>query len=295
VQNATRVASSLESASGDLDQAFYQPSVRSLFVRPAVAWPTLALAATALALWFAALALAWTERWPLPVAGLLAALSTYLAFMSLHEAVHGNVSRFSWLNGLIGRLSALPLHAPFHGFRTIHVAHHRFVNETERDPDMWGVSARRWVLPLRWVTQDFYYYSQLPRLIRRRAEKIEVAITVLLTALLFAWLVRHGHGHQLLWGWLLPTRLAIFALSAMLGYFPHVPHHLPADVGRFRSTRVVESAPLAVLLCGQNYHLIHHLYPAVPFYRYAPLYQAQRAYLQANGAQIPGAPGATPA
>ena len=34
---------------------------------------------------------------------------------------------------------------------------------------------------------------------------------------------------------------------------------------------------------GQNYHLIHHLWPAIPWYRYQPAYYATQHILDAKG------------
>ena len=43
---------------------------------------------------------------------------------------------------------------------------------------------------------------------------------------------------------------------------------------------------LTTLLLGQNYHLIHHLYPAVPFFRYGACFREIRADLAVRGAPI---------
>ena len=46
---------------------------------------------------------------------------------------------------------------------------------------------------------------------------------------------------------------------------------------------------LNTLLLGQNYHLLHHLYPRMPFYRYAACFRAVRPVLEAERARIEGA------
>ena len=43
---------------------------------------------------------------------------------------------------------------------------------------------------------------------------------------------------------------------------------------------------LSVPLLYQNLHLIHHLYPAVPFYRYGQIWRAQRQALLDKGVQV---------
>jgi len=74
-------------------------------------------------------------------------------------------------------------------------------------------------------------------------------------------------------------RLAILFLAFAFDYVPHRPHAITAAEDRYRATSVVESALLNVLLLGQNYHLVHHLYPGVPFYRYQSIWTRRRATL----------------
>ena len=40
------------------------------------------------------------------------------------------------------------------------------------------------------------------------------------------------------------------------------------------------------MLLGQDHHLIHHLYPRVPFYNYRRLYRDIKVSLEDNGARI---------
>ena len=44
--------------------------------------------------------------------------------------------------------------------------------------------------------------------------------------------------------------------------------------------------PGTPLLLSQNYHLVHHLMPRVPFYRYGPLYRDLRPELERHGSTI---------
>ncbi len=87
-------------------------------------------------------------------------------------------------------------------------------------------------------------------------------------------------------GEVLPARLAILLLAFSFDDLPHRPHRVTAAEDRFRATRLVDSRVLEVLLVAQNYHLIHHLYPAVPFYRYRQVWVAQQDVLRERGASI---------
>jgi fatty acid desaturase len=80
--------------------------------------------------------------------------------------------------------------------------------------------------------------------------------------------------------------------SAMLAFafdwLPHVPHQ---SRERWQHTRaVLFPKPIRglmdQLLLGQSYHLIHHLYPRVPFFRYRAVFVRLRRYLDDNNAPV---------
>ena len=91
---------------------------------------------------------------------------------------------------------------------------------------------------------------------------------------------------------LLPARLATAALAFAFDYLPHRPHETPAQEDRYRASHVFRERWLTLPLCGQNYHLVHHLYPAVPFYRYGAVWFDQREALLLKGASERGLFGA---
>jgi beta-carotene hydroxylase len=74
----------------------------------------------------------------------------------------------------------------------------------------------------------------------------------------------------------------------LFAYVVHTPH---AAVGRYvdTSTFIVPGklGTLVTVLWGyQNYHSIHHLFPRVPFYRYADLFAEIEDIMIAKGAPI---------
>ena len=67
-------------------------------------------------------------------------------------------------------------------------------------------------------------------------------------------------------------------------WFDWLPHHGLEDTqseNRYRATRnrVGMEWLLTPLLLSQNYHLVHHLHPSIPFYRYVADLAAQRGGL----------------
>ncbi|MGK3960774.1 fatty acid desaturase [Sorangium sp. So ce118] len=265
-----------------------------LQTRP-IEWPTLALFAGSYALWAAAV-IAGVEGWvPTVAAVLAAAVAAYAVFTPMHEAAHRSLAHSALLNGVVGRLSGLLLMAPFLAVRHFHIEHHKHTNEADRDPDHWSGRGPWYLLPLRWATQDLHYYYLFLRSYRaqKRSERIETVATLAAMLSLVALAFGLGFGELVVLYWIVPARLAIFFLAFAFDYLPHYPHGITAAQDRYRATRAVDSALFNVLLFGQTYHLIHHLYPAVPFFRYRTVWKHQREELlrlRSDGVALPRAP-----
>lgn len=270
------------------------PALRAALTVPEVAWPTLGLFAGAMGSWCAGAWAVEVGRWL--GGGVALTLGAYLAFTAMHDAAHRAVSRRGWLNEVIGRLSAVTLWGPFAAFRFVHLEHHKHTNEPAKDPDYWSGRGPRWALPLRWVTQDAHYYVCYLRAGRPRAELVEVVLTLAAYAGATAALVVTGHAAVAI-AWALASRLALGVLAFGFDYLPHRPHQVTNQEDRYRATTVRPGALWQVLLVNQNLHLLHHLNPAVPFFRYGTLWEEQRALLLSRGVVVvngPAEPGAGP-
>lgn len=267
---------------------------KALLRTPGVAWPTITLALGVSAGWSLAVAGAFLGVLPLPAAAALACACAYFAFTPMHDAAHRAVGRAPWLNEVVGRLAGLPLLAPFPAFRAMHLRHHKHTNEVGHDPDLWSGSGPRLLLPLRWLTQDLHYYARVLRAPRdfSARELTEIVLSVGAQVGLGALCLSQGQGWTFLVVVLLPARLATAALAFAFDYLPHRPHETPAQEDRYRASHVFRERWLTLPLCGQNYHLVHHLYPAVPFYRYGAVWFDQREALLLKGASERGLFGA---
>jgi fatty acid desaturase len=91
-----------------------------------------------------------------------------------------------------------------------------------------------------------------------------------------------GCGMQVLFCWLLPARLAMGLIAFSFSYFPHAPHKVTSREDRFRASNILLFPGLTLALLYQNYHL----YPGVPFYRYARSFAAKREELLERGASV---------
>jgi beta-carotene hydroxylase len=260
----------------------------NLTKRVPVAWPTLLLTAATTLVWVGSTAGALMGVLPWWVAMLVNTAAACAAFTPMHDASHKSVGKARWLNEIVGRVSALPLLAPFGAFRWLHLEHHKHTNNPERDPDYWSGTGPRWMLPLRWLTQDLHYYVLYYAALRRRpvAERREAIVTLLAMYGAAIGLSLAGFVMPVVLLWLVPARIATGLLSFGFDYLPHRPHDVPASENRYAATAIIINWWLTPLFLYQNYHLIHHLFPAVPFYRYVKVWKARESELRAKGAKV---------
>ena len=260
-----------------------------------IAWPSLAvtalLALSHVGLWIGALRFGL----PLPVASLLLVIVTYYWFTPLHEAVHGNLAgrERRLVNPLVGHVAATTFLAPYPAFRILHLRHHGSVNHHGEDPDLWVDAPTRLGVLWRCLAILPYYYAVLFTSLRKESGKqrrmiLEAAAILVATAAAFAWLLRAGLGAEAILLWLVPAWLASALLAFLFDYLPHRPHD---DRGRWTNARIILGSRfggrlLTLLMAGQNYHLVHHIKPRVPFYRYGALYRELRPELERHGSSI---------
>jgi len=77
---------------------------------------------------------------------------------------------------------------------------------------------------------------------------------------------------------------AALVVGLALGlFFDYLPHRPFKERDRWKNARVYPSPILNLLIMGQNYHLIHHLWPSIPWYKYQPAYLATKHLLDEKG------------
>jgi ring-1,2-phenylacetyl-CoA epoxidase subunit PaaE len=257
---------------------------------PGLATPTVVMFGAAALLFGGTLALAVGGALPYAVAIPLLAVANYLFFTVLHDASHRSISQTDAVNMWLGRFSApfvTPL-ASYSVFRFIHMQHHRFTNETDgRDPDAYTTAGSPWTWPLRWITLDLSYVAfYLPKLRSRpRSEQVEYAVTLPIVIALVVGFTLATSVSDLFWLIILPGRINVAFLAFA---FDWLPHHGLGDTpatNRFRTTRnrVGLEWLMTPALIYQNYHLVHHMHPLIPFYRYIAAWRRNEdAYLEAG-------------
>jgi beta-carotene hydroxylase len=253
---------------------------------PGTLWnPTLWLFAGCVALVAATAGGYLTGRLSGPAAVALDTVAAYLVFTVLHDAAHGTAHASRGVNAALGRVGGLALTLAWPLFRAVHHEHHSHTNDRDRDPDLIVSRVPRLLLPL-WclgvvVEYRIKFYGR--RLWLTRGALLEAVAT---DALILGVLVAAGAGGWLATLavlWLVPAALALLVLAFAFDFVPHHPHDTQA---RYQATRVMPGRLLNLLLLGQNYHLVHHLWSTIPWYRYQHVYGQIREALAARGARV---------
>lgn len=211
-----------------------------------------------------------------------------------HDASHFRFLRRRWANELFGNLLlAWPTFITVAGFRRFHAEHHKHFNEAgdgnrllwhTHSPD--GRQRLEWVFPktrlglalvllrrvalvtgVRWIVRGLasLVLIQEPLVLKLARVAFYAAVAWVLTAT--------GHWQEFALLWVLPlcTWYVVIQYMRLIAEHSAVRSH---DV-EFQGTRTTLAKPLERLLIlprNVGYHIEHHWYPSVPFYRLPELH-----------------------
>lgn len=250
---------------------------KALTTTPRLSWPVFSLWLMVMTVYIGTDVLAFMGLVPLWAGMIVNSLIGYYAFTVTHDSIHRAVSTNTRLNDFIGQ-SAVMLGAPYVSlklFRWAHILHHRYTNGP-RDPDI-VLHGAWWTLPFRWMLIDLLYLvytlrngDKVSKPYLRSSLKLTAA-----TALVFGALIATGYGWHVLMLWFIPSRMIFLMLGFSFFWLPHVPHDTVQEQNLTRATsvRIGHEWILGPALQGQNYHLIHHLYPTTPFFNNRKVWQ----------------------
>lgn len=228
-----------------------------------------------------------------PVALLPLGILLVFLFPLLHEATHKTPFRSATLNTVVAHICGFILIIPPVWFRYFHFAHHRYTQDSEKDPELakasesitgkrfwWHVSGMPlWVESIKILVRNAagqgrygYVPSSAARVIQHESRAMICGYLFLLAASLLL-----GES-LLLYLWLIPLLLGqpflrIF-LMAEHGRCPRVKNML-------ENTRTTyTNALIRRLAWNMSFHAEHHILPTVPFHRLPNLNQLTRQHLK---------------
>lgn len=247
--------------------------------------------------------LLWVTLWPLAHTGVMplwlgCIIATVImcgCYLPTHEAQHGNIGRpnssLRWLNELVGHVSVFPSVFPYRLHRAIHLKHHAHSNDPVRDPDMymkadtiWGAAKNAWLSkqPGHSGALTDNVLADNPNKDQLMIEAILVTRLALLLAAVLAW---SGFALEVLMLWWIPRQIAGIYTPVTLSW---APHHPMTETGRYRDTRGWKSPVGTILTQGMEYHLVHHLFPAIPLNKTPAAYRKLKPLLEAEGVSLNG-------
>lgn len=260
-----------------------------------VAWGSIFLLIGSVAAFVTVWVLAASGAIPLWAGCLLNSYLVYVMYTPMHEAVHGNVQgqarRYRWLNDIVGGFVSVPLLLPYHWHKYTHLAHHSSTNTADGDPDHWMAVRGFGPVVLRGLTilyahASFFFIKQAGRIQRKHlylgwAEFAAAYGMLLALGLSGLWL-------EVLLLSIVPFIFGFALIGIFFDWLVHVPYK---ETARFRDTNIFRfpepvDTLISLLYLYQNYHLIHHLFPRVPFYRMRKVYRLMAADLQERGAPV---------
>ena len=80
--------------------------------------------------------------------------------------------------------------------------------------------------------------------------------------------------------WFGPALMVGVTLGIFFDYLPHRPFMAR---NKWKNSRVYPSRIMNILIMGQNYHLVHHLWPSIPWFEYKPAYEVTKPLLDEKG------------
>ncbi|HSM81490.1 MAG TPA: fatty acid desaturase [Nodosilinea sp.] len=217
-------------------------------------------------------------HWPGWCVFLMNVLSLHLSGTVIHDASHNSAHRNRVVNALLGHGSALILGFSFPVFTRVHLQHHAHVNDPENDPDHFvSTGGPLWLIAARFFYHEIYFFK---RRLWRHWELLEWFLGRLVVGLLVFAAWKFDFLGYIFNYWFSPALVVGIALGLFFDYLPHRPFE---DRDRWKNARVYPSPILNLLIMGQNYHLVHHLWPSVPWYKYQPTYEVMQPLLDQKG------------
>lgn len=262
---------------------------------PAVEWVTLGVTFATYAVWALGTTVLAGLWLPLGIAVTGLAIAQFSSVQ--HEVLHGHPFRNRRANEALV-FPALALCVPYGRFRDTHLAHHNdpVLTDPYDDPESNYQDPAVWARLPRWqqavlnanntllgrivlgpVVGNLIWMAREARLIRAGAPGVLRDWLLNFAGLLpvLGWLVWAGFP---VWAYLLAAWLGHGVLKIRT-YLEHRAHEsAPA-----RTVIVEDRGPLALLFLNNNFHVVHHMHPGVPWYRLPALYARNRAqYLDRN-------------
>ena len=216
--------------------------------------------------------------WPLPVLIGLAFLALHMEGTVIHDATHNAAHPNRWINQAMGHGSAILLGFSFPVFKRVHLQHHSHVNDPKNDPDhIVSTFGPLWLIAPRFFYHEYFFFE---RKLWRRFELLQWGLERSLFISIVLAGIHYDFMNVIYNLWVGPALMVGVTLGIFFDYLPHRPF---LSRSKWKNARVYPSRLMNLMIMGQNYHLVHHLWPSIPWFQYKPAYEATKPLLDAKG------------
>jgi fatty acid desaturase len=199
-------------------------------------------------------------------------------FAPLHEGVHITAFRTRWLNEAVSWLSGLAIMWNATHFRYSHLAHHRFIQDPTRDPELFSPKPTN-VREYLWRLSGLEYlrmnwralfqaacgrFETMPFVPENARRRLRGSVLLHLGIYLALGILAIRYPAPVLLYWFVPVFLGYpFLLFVLMA-----EHAGCADSGdNYANTRTTYTWwPLRLIFWNMTYHAEHHINPAIPFH-----------------------------
>lgn len=225
-----------------------------------------------------------------PVAVPIQGIFLVFLFTLQHECTHKTPFKSPRLNEFIGHICGVVLLQPFQWFRYFHLAHHRHTNDPARDPELtsgakpttwrayiWHISGLpTWAGLFKTMFNNATNRPPASYIPARVMPKIRLESRLMLCCYVLA-LWTFFYTPLLFWVWIVPLLLGQpFLRLYLLAEHAHCPH-VACILENTRTTFTTRA--MRALAWNMPFHIEHHSYPSVPFYRLPALHNEMKDHL----------------
>jgi beta-carotene hydroxylase len=220
----------------------------------------------------------WCWNFPDWCSFVMNVLALHMVGTVIHDASHHAAHRNRMVNAALGHGSALMLGFSFPVFTRVHMQHHANVNDPDNDPDHFvSTGGPLWLIAPRFFYHEVYFFR---RKLWRKFELLEWFLARLAVALVIFLAIQYDFIGYVFNFWFSPSLVVGLALGLFFDYLPHRPFK---ERDRWKNARVYPNSILNLMIMGQNYHLVHHLWPSIPWYHYQTAYRITQPLLDEKG------------
>ncbi|MEK7779550.1 MAG: fatty acid desaturase [Pseudomonadota bacterium] len=213
----------------------------------------------------------------------------------MHDCTHSVLFKEKWKNSAFGTFAIIPMFISFISFKEDHLLHHRH-NRTHKDPDAFTMGKRGigdYILFYAYglvgvfltaIQFTFIFPIQKFKGAKALIHWAEIALHLALAAAIFYWAFSQGIASEVFAIWFWPLVFFGFFNSVR---FVAEHYGTPWNSGQLAGTRTIISNQVNSWFWNNiNYHIGHHVYPAVPWYNLQKLHALMLPEIKSQNAIV---------